>query len=189
MSHVIATPAMDAAPHRLAAAPADRHDPVVRDLVRQAAEEARARGHEEGRREGIATAADHAQQVATAVVGAMEQAVATAEAARAEQVEALFDLAVAMAETVLGREPHDGGAAVAAQVRDALDQVVDPHATVHVHPDDVDLVTEAMADRPVEVVGDRTLAHGDARVRGGWAEVDLTRAAAWRTIRQVLDAH
>lgn len=189
MSHVITTPVMGTAPRRLAAAPADRHDPVVRDLVVRAAEEAHARGRQEGVREGMAMAAEHAEHLAATVADAIPRAVASAEAARVEQVEAMLDLAVGVAEAVLGREPHDGGEAIAAQVRAALDQVVEPHATVHVHPDDVDLVARALADRPVEVTGDHTLAPGDARVRGGWAEVDLTRTAVWRAIREVLDAH
>lgn len=187
MSRVVTTSTLDARPHRLVAAPADQHDPVVRDLVERAAARAHERGREEGHREGVAAAADHARELAAALAEALERATTAAATARTEQVEALFEMGVAIAEAVLGHEPHDGGQAVAARVREALDQVVEPAATVHVHPGDHDLVARALADRGVEVVEDPTLVPGDARVRGGWAEVDLTRATALQAIRGVLD--
>lgn len=187
MSRVVTTPALDAHPHRLVAAPVDRHDPVVRDLVDRAAARAHERGREEGHREGVAAATTHARELADALTEALERATTAAASARTEQVEAVLELGVAIAEAVLGHEPHDGGQAVAVRVREALDQVVEPAATVHVHPGDHDLVARALADRGVEVVEDSTLAPGDARVRGGWAEVDLTRATAWQALRGVLD--
>lgn len=187
MSHVIAAPTMEARPHRLASASPDRHDPVVRDLVERATADAYRRGHADGHREGMSAAADHADQLARSVSAALDAASQTVTVDRAACASEAVELALAIAETVLRREPHDGGAAVAATVRDVLAQLVDPAPTVLVHADDQDLVAAALADLPVVVQGDPSLQPGDARVRGGWADVDLSRTAAWSAVREALD--
>lgn len=184
MSHVIAAPTMEAVPHRLVSASPDRHDPVVRDLVERATADAYRRGHADGHHEGMSAAAD---QLARSVSAALDAATQTVTADRAACASEAVELALAIAETVLRRETHDGGAAVAATVRGILGQLVDPAPTVLVHADDRDLVAAALADLPVAVKGDPSLQRGDARVRGGWAEVDLTRAAAWTAVREALD--
>ncbi len=187
MSHVVAAPLVDARPRRLAHAPADQHDPVVRELVEQAAAEAHRRGRDEGLREGLAAASAHADRLAAGLIAALDRTTETAIMARDQHVQEVLDLALVVAETVLGREPHDGGAAVAARVREVLDQLVDPAPSIHVHPEDQPLVADALADREVTVVADAGLEPGDARVRGGWAEVDMTRRAAWAAVREALD--
>lgn len=187
MSHVIAAPAVDARPRRLVHVPADQLDPVVRELVEQATVDAHRRGHDEGLREGLATAAAHADRLAATLTAALDRTAATATAARDAHAAEVLDLALAIAETVLGREPHDAGQAVAARVREVLDQLVDPTPTVHVHPADQALVAAALADRDVTVAADPGLEPGDARVRGGWAEVDMTRRTAWAAVREALD--
>lgn len=187
MSHVIAAPTMDARPHRLASASPDRHDPVVRDLVEQATADAYARGHADGLHDGMATAVDHTDQLARSVSAALDGAGRSLAADRAACASEAVELALAIAESVLRREPHDGGAAVAATVRDVLAQLVDPAPTVGVHPGDRDLVASALADLAVTVQPDPSLQPGDAAVRGGWADVDLTRATAWSAIREALD--
>lgn len=187
MSHVVTAPMMDARPHRLASVSPDRHDPVVRDLVEQAAAEAHARGHAEGLREGRAATAEHTHQVAHAVSAAIEAAGRSVTADRDACAGEAVQLALTIAQAVLRREPHDGGAAVVDTVRGVLAQLVDPAPAVLVHPDDHDLVVGALADLPVTVQPDPSLQPGDARVRGGWAEVDLTRAAAWSAIMEALD--
>lgn len=187
MTFVVASPQLVGSPHRLAAAPPDRHDPVVRDLVEQVGEDAYARGHAEGLREGTATALDRADRLAHVVADAVGRASQQADASRAEHVDDTVRLALTIAETVLRREPHDGGRAVADAVRDAVGQLTDPAPTVHVHPGDRDLVDATLSDLALTVVGDPALQPGDARVRGGWAEVELTTAAAWTAVREALD--
>lgn len=187
MSHVIAAPAVDTRPRRLAHVPADRLDPVVRELVEHAATEAHRQGHDAGLREGLAAASAHADRLAATLVEALDRTAMAATAARDGHVQEALDLALAIAETVVGREPHDAGQAVAGHVREVLDQLVDPTPTVHVHPDDQPLVASALVDRDVTVVGDPGLQPGDARVQGGWAEVDMTRRTAWAAVREALD--
>lgn len=187
MSRLISAPILDDRPRRLASVAPDRHDPVVREMVERAASEAYDRGRADGVREGEATAAQHADRIAASVAAALTTASRQVTADRDACAREAVELAVAIAGAVLRREPHDGGEGVATAVRDVLGQLADPTPAVLVHPDDQPLVADALADLGVTVQPDPGLEPGDARVRGGWAEVDLTRTTAWSAVVEALD--
>jgi flagellar biosynthesis/type III secretory pathway protein FliH len=192
MSRVITTARLGTgAAHQLAAVRPDELDPTVRALVAAAAEEAYGRGLREGEVRGAAAAETRAvglvDQLGAGVSAALERAAQAARTERDETVESAFELALAMAAAILGHEPHDGGAAVAARVRETLGLLEDPSPVVRVHPDDRDVLARALADvRGVTVEADPTLVPGEARITGGWAEADLTHATAFAAIRRDL---
>ncbi len=98
-----------------------------------------------------------------------------------------MDLACAIAASVLGREPSDGGAALAARLLDVLDAVDDEALTVTVAPAEAEIVATALAGTAgVEVRTDPRLAPGEARVAGRWASADLTRTALLAAVRDAL---
>jgi flagellar biosynthesis/type III secretory pathway protein FliH len=191
MTRVVSATVIGAGVHRLAAAPPDRHDPIVRQLVEQATAEAYERGLRDGRDHGRAEAreatAEQVSRLGASVVAALEATGQQVRAAGDELIESSFELAVAMAEAILGVEPHDGGTVIAARVRDALARMEDTTPVVVAHPDDVEVLSAALADqRDVTVAADPGLAPGEARIRGGWAKADLTRAAAFAAVRREL---
>lgn len=178
-------------PRRLSTASQDRVDPVVRDLVERAREDGYAQGLAEGRTRGAEDATEAARQqvdaLGRAVTAACQQLRLDAEAERDRTVAAATELALSIAAVVLGREPHDGGDAVAARVRATLDQLDDPAPVVRTSPTDVEVVAAAVADlRGVQIETDPRLQPGDARIDGGWARADLTTAAAFAAVRREL---
>lgn len=177
-TRVLPAPTVAGGPRFLEAAPADQLDPVVRRLVDRAREEGRREGRAEGRREGRDEALEQADRLAGQIRAATAELVEQARAATDEVVDGTIAFGIAVARAVLAREPHDGGAAVAAAARAALDAVDDPAPVLAVHPDDLGLVEAAVADLPAVVVRpDPSLAPGEACLRGTWARVDLTHAA------------
>lgn len=193
MSRVVTATVTAPELRRLAAAPRDQLDPAVQALVERAAADAYERGRSDGRAEGESAAVDavrrQADEARAALATALEDARRRAEAAREELVDEAVALAFAMAEVILGHEPHDGGAVLTARVREALDRIEDPQSVVHVNSGDLRHVSEALHGvRHVTVAADPALRPGEARIDGGWADAELTHAAAFAAIRRELDA-
>jgi len=189
LSRVLAAPAVAARRVELAA-PGPALDDYTEELVARRSAEAYARGMADGAVQAQEQARAGAREVAARVlagVDAVGQAAAgqvrEVLAARADEV---VDLALAVATEVLGREPHDGGLALAARVADALAHLDDPTLRVAVSPVDADVVASALPGSAVTVVADASLAPGEARLAGEWARADLTREAIWATVQEVL---
>jgi flagellar biosynthesis/type III secretory pathway protein FliH len=168
-------------------APPAALDETTRRAVEAAVSDAYARGLAEGRSEGRAEAARDHERAIGAITAAARDAAAALQAVRGEQAEALVDLAAAIAEAVIGRQPHDGGRALLARVRDALAGMDDGPLTVHASPQDIEVIAAGLRGVDVEVLPDPALQPGEARVAGPWARAELTHAAAWDAIREVLD--
>lgn len=189
MSRVVRAAVVGTGPRRLAAVPPDQVDPVVRDLIAVARAEAHAQGLEEGHARGEASAAARVAQLTDAVTAALDEVRRAAQRVREESVSDAVELAFAIAAAIVTHEPHDGGAAVAARIQETLAQLEDPSPVVHVSAEDVAVVTAALADHRSVVTSDPALGFGEARIRGGWADADLTRATAFAAIRRELGAH
>jgi flagellar biosynthesis/type III secretory pathway protein FliH len=168
-------------------APPAALDETTRRAVDAAVSDAYARGVAEGRSEGRAEAARDHERAVEAITAAAREAAAALQAVRGEQAETLVDLAAAIAEAVIGREPHDGGRALLARVRGALAATDDGPLTVHASPQDIEVIAAGLAAVEVQVLPDPALQPGEARVAGPWAHAELTHAAAWAAIREVLD--
>lgn len=191
MSRVLTGTVVGPAHHRLGATPRDQLDPVVRELLAQATAKAYERGLREGRAQGAVEAeadiVDRLDRFGSGITAAVDDVARTARAACDDTVEAAFELATTMAGAILDHEPHDGGAVVADRIREALALLDDDAPVVHVSAADGQLVMSALAGaRGVTVEVDADLAPGEARIRGGWADADLTRTAAFDAIRRSL---
>lgn len=162
-------------------------DPELSALVDRLVSEAYNTGRTEGLtagRQGCAADTDRLAQAITLTVTDVEERM---EEARQATVGGLLDLAVAIAEAVIGRTPHDDGAALVRRVEEAMDLLDERPLTLSVSATDESSVRAAASgldDLTVEV--DRSLSPGEGRLRGGWSFADLTHAAAWEAIRRHL---
>lgn len=161
--------------------------PVLAARLEAAREEGYAAGHRDGRAEGERTARAHLDGLATAVDAALAATRADLASVRATQAAEITTLAGDIARVVLAREPSRTGADALAAVEQALAELDDTDLTVSVAPDDVDMVSRALAGQSgVTVVADARLGVGEARVRGAHAAADLTREAIWSAVDAAL---
>ncbi len=144
MTRRLSSPVLDRSPHLLGA---DRAvpDPQVVAALQRAAEEAYAQGRADGADEVRRSAAADAARAADGLRAALADGLAALRAHQAEAADEAVDLACAIAASVLGREPSDGGAALAARLLDVLDAVDDEALTVTVAPAEAEIVATALA--------------------------------------------
>jgi flagellar biosynthesis/type III secretory pathway protein FliH len=160
---------------------------LIDNYMSQVIEQARAEGFEAGRREGFA-----AGQAATAdAAGRIEAALAGATAdlmqMRTDCVREAVAAGLEVAEFVLGRAPHDGGETLAGRIEAALNDLDDEELVVTIHPQDWDVVSEAVRlPNGVTIERDASLRPGESRISGRWASAELTREAAFAVVREVL---
>jgi flagellar assembly protein FliH len=187
----------------------DATEAALGSLVDAAGSAARAQGYAmgwaEGRRAALARAdadreqrarahdAEHAEAVAEVArtADALARAADRLHAENSAHVNALaeaaVDLALQVAEAVLGREllvtADPGGDAL----RRALAAVPEPGpVTVRLNPDDLAALGPGALEDRVAVRADPTLARGDAVAETGTCSVDATVAAALARVREVL---
>jgi flagellar biosynthesis/type III secretory pathway protein FliH len=164
-------------------------DPVVRARVEQATALAYEHGFNEGMAAGRREAFTTAETIATMIRDAAQDATAAMAAARQDRAAEVMQVALAISEQVLQREPHDGGMVLAAQLREALEQLDDAPLRVWVSPGDLDVVRAAVDDaRGVTIEPDEALQPGEARVRGPWSRAELGYGVAFDIIREALGA-
>jgi len=174
----------DAVMAALAAAEADA------DTLRA---EAREQGLREGREEAMVALTPALEALAQAA-----EAVQADQHARAERLEAhAVDLALFLAEKVIGGAVSVQPELVVEAVRGALRGIVDrERVTVLVHPEDLDLVRDAMdAMRATlggiehcEVQAERRVSRGGAVVRTSDGDVDARVETKLQRAREVVEA-
>jgi flagellar biosynthesis/type III secretory pathway protein FliH len=98
------------------------------------------------------------------------------------QRQEMVDLAVGLAEFVLGHAGHDGGEALMRRLGQALSLLDDRNLVVAMNNEDIALAEQIDA-AGIVIVADPDLAPGEARVTGEWARADLTRQAALEILR------
>ena len=158
-------------------------DEDLRSRLERAAAEGYERGLAEGRRQGL----DRLRLAADHLRGALEAAVEELRRMHRERAGEIAELSLAVAEFVVGELPHDGGRGLAVRIARALSEVEDEELTVAVHPDDLDVVSEAVAaEAGVRLLPDPAVPPGEGRIVGRWASVDLTREAAHEAARRAL---
>lgn len=164
-------------------------DPVVRARVEEATSLAYERGFAEGMAAGRREAFASAETIADMIRGAAADASAAMEAARQDRAAEVVQVALAIAEQVMGREPHDGGIVLLQRLQDALERLDDAPLRVWVSPADLDVVRDGIGDvHGVVVEEDAALQPGEARVRGPWSRAELSYALAFDVIREALGA-
>ncbi len=182
-------------------APPPSQDPVVAaqaivDAARAEAGALRARAAQEGRAEGVRLGREEASAELAPAVAALEAALAEARALRdaiVEQAEArAAELALAIAEKVVGGALEAEPERVIDVVRGALRGLLESdRIVVCVHPDDVELVRAAGLGSPdahVEVHPERRVARGGALVRTAVGEVDARIERKLDAVRALIAA-
>ncbi len=189
MSSVLRQPAVAAHPLTLG----DQGSLAADPLVAAELEAAYRRGFEDGRTRALAEETQRLQAAADAARAALEAAVGAAHRrlaeAAAQPTRAMLAVALDVAEAIVGSlDPADVDT-LTRRILDTVAALDDEDLVVAVHPDRAREVAAALADVPgVTVQSDDRLDIGDARLRGTWSRAELTVAAAFRNLREALDA-
>jgi flagellar assembly protein FliH len=187
----------DFAPLEAPVAVQEREPPVAVADANAEAAAIRALAHAEGLAAGREAAVAEVVPAATALEHAA-RALHEAAAANAERLEAqAVDLALFLAEKIVGAAIEADPALVVEAVRGALRGLVErERVTVLVHPDDLELVRGAMAGmiatlggiEHCEVQAERRVARGGAVVRTPDGDVDARLDVKLQRAREVVDA-
>jgi flagellar biosynthesis/type III secretory pathway protein FliH len=160
------------------------------DVIRATAH---AEGLAMGREQALAELAPAATALEQGARAVREHAEAAADRLEAQAV----DLAIALAERIVGAAVAVDPALVTEAVRGALRGLVDrERVTVLVHPDDLELVRGAMGDlvaalggiEHCEVQAERRVARGGAIVRTPEGDVDARVETKLQRAREVVEA-
>jgi flagellar assembly protein FliH len=165
------------------------------------AESARAAAREEGYADGLAAGRAEALAALGPAAAALEEALAGSRqdaAANTERLEAqAVDLALYIAEKVVGGAVAVEPARVLEAVRGALRSLVErERVTVLVHPDDLELVTESIGEiraslggiEHCDVQAERRVGRGGAVVRTPEGDVDARLETKLVWAREVVEA-
>jgi flagellar biosynthesis/type III secretory pathway protein FliH len=173
-------------------------DPVVGLLARAEAEAemvraaARSEGYEAGRAEALAALSPALEALQTAVVAAREERIAAADQLELHSV----DLALLLAEKIVGGALAVEPGRVVEAVRGSLRGIVErERVTVLVHPEDLELVREAMDEMRAtlggiehcEVQAERRVGRGGAIVRTQDGDVDARVETKLQRAREVIE--
>jgi len=162
-------------------------DAAMSSRLDQMREAAYNKGLAEGRSQGSQEMGQRVESISAAITLSCGDLQERLERSRQSYAGGVVQLAEVIAEAVIGRTPHDEGAAILARVRAALDQLDDPQLRITVHPDDLGIVRDGLGSHPgIEVTADSNLSLGEAQISGGWSHADLTREAAWDAVRRSL---
>jgi flagellar assembly protein FliH len=128
------------------------------------------------------------QSAADALTAAVRNTQTTTRTLQGDLAEQALDLALQIAEVVLGRELELAGDPAADALRRALRTIPGDVAVVaRLHPDDLDALDRSvLADRPATYVADPTVSRGDAVVETDSCVIDAGVAAALARVREVL---
>jgi flagellar assembly protein FliH len=141
-------------------------------------------GYAAGYEEGTARVRVEAMRLHTLAEN-LEQALASFDQELAQDVLTLaLEIARQLMRQALSVQPE----LVAAVVKEALHQLYQPHATVHLHPEDAALVRqhvgELLAHAGHRIVEENTLSRGGCRVEAGGSQIDATVETRWRRVQE-----
>ena len=186
MSRVLGAPQISA-DRRSLAEPRVRVDAMTQRMIDDARQQGYEAGVAEGHQQGRAEAAQARDAAANAVAERASSMRDELSAFAHDRAAEVTDLAAAIAEFVVGHEPHDEGQALLARIRETLEAIDDEPLRVRCCPEDETVVAAGLAEIDgVEVVADPKLGRGEASVDGRWAGAQLTHEAAWARLREVL---
>ena len=125
--------------------------------------------------------------IAARFEAAIQRAIAQATQLRAEVVTESIEAGLAVAEYVTGLPRPTDGTALANRIQQAIASLDDERIVIGVNSEDWALVADSI-QLPANVTLDRdpSLQPGEARVRGTWSSIDMTRQAALAIAREVL---
>ena len=189
-------PAFVAPPAGAAPAPVDPAAGLLAQAQAEAdqlREAARAEGYEAGRAEALAALSPALEALQTSVAAAHEERLAAADQLEVHAV----DLALYLAEKILSASLAVQPDRVVEAVRGALRGIVErERVTVLVHPEDLELVREAMDElratlggiEHCEVQAERRVSRGGAIVRTQDGDVDARVETKLLRAREVVEA-
>lgn len=152
-------------------------------------EDARRDGFAAGFAEGAEQARQQAQRIA-GVADDLESALARLDDDVAESVVAL---AVEIARRMVRRTLAEAPEGITDIVRDALNQLPHTQVTINLHPADLALVREYLAEQPGHpqhrLIEDPTVTQGGCRLQAAGTEIDATVETRWRRILEGLVRH
>ena len=159
--------------------------PTAQELER-IHQEAHKAGYAAGYEEGTARARVEALTLHT-MLESLEQALRTLDQAVAET---LLDLALELAQQMVRQELRAKPERVLDVVREVLEQLFHPHATLYLHPEDALLVRSFLGDQLSHaghrIFEDNKLARGGCRVEAGGSQIDATMETRWRRITETI---
>jgi flagellar biosynthesis/type III secretory pathway protein FliH len=157
-------------------------DEHVIALVDQARTDGYGAGWQDGRDQGRL----EVEALAARLEAAVRDAAAEVRAAHHDAVHTTVDIALAVAEFVVGRTPHDTSV-VASRITEAVEALDDEEIFVLVAPADFAALHEALDLPPgITLERDDHLQPGEARVRGTWSVVEMTHRAALAVAKEAL---
>jgi len=162
--------------------------PSVEELqaLEQAAhDEGHARGRAEGHAEGLATGTAEARRMVAQIEGILDSFTRPLARLDGEVAEALADLAVRIAGTLIGRAYVADPTLLADLVREALDAVGSGHREMELrlHPDDFGVLAPHLAGLDgVRLTVDSALGRGELRLHSESVRIDGTLAARLQSV-------
>ncbi len=157
------------------------HLPTAEDIER-IHEEARKEGYDAGYEEATARGRMEAMQLHS-MVQSLESAMTTLDQEVADEILAVaIEVARQMVRHSLAHNPES----VAELIREALLQLPQAHAMVHLNPEDLAMVREYLGDQLTHgghrLVEDSTISRGGARIEAAGSQIDATLQTRWRRI-------
>ena len=150
--------------------------------VEQIYEEARKSGYDAGYEEGTARGRVEAMKL-HGLVEHLDKALQGFEESVATQ---LLDLGIELARTLVRHELRSVPTTIVDVVREALLQVPQNHAMIHLHSEDAGLVKEYLGEQIAHVghrlIEDDTVQRGGCRIESPGSELDATVETRWRRI-------
>ena len=155
--------------------------PTVEE-VEQLMEEARKTGFDAGYEEGTARGRVEAMKLHT-LLESLDQALQGLDDDIAGN---LLDLAVELAQQLVRHELKNVPGTTVEVLREALQQMPQNHAMVHLHPDDAALVREYLGEQLAHVghrlIEDEGITRGGCRIDASGSQLDATLETRWKRI-------
>ena len=159
----------------------DIHLPTADDIER-IHDEARKEGYSAGYEEGTARGRMEAMQFHGLVQG-LETSLTALDREVAEEV---LSLAIEVARQMVRNSLETHPESTAELIREALLQLPQAHALIHLHPDDVamarDYLGEQLTHAGHRLVEDPSISRGGVRIDAAGSQIDATVQTRWRRI-------
>lgn len=141
-----------------------------------------------GRASGFDDARHRGAELHAAFLAAVQQMSAELDQQRRAILTGIVDISVEVATAIMGRTPHDGGAALVDRIRSLCDASSQSVTTVYVATADEALVHSALEPSPIRVEVAADLAPGEVRVGGDWSTATATVSTIAQVLRESIEA-
>jgi len=159
----------------------DIHLPTADDIER-IHEEARKEGYDAGYEEGTARGRMEAMNLHSLVQG-LEDSLTTLDREVADEI---LSLSIEVARQMVRHHFAAHPESVAELIREALLQMPQAHAMVHLNPDDLELARDYLGEQLTHaghrLVEDPSISRGGVRIDAGGSQIDATVQTRWRRI-------